>query len=74
MVKDSGDHFKEQSLSRSVTLHKKMKFSIKDFYSKCNQIRSSLQFWSHLLKKSSMENVTFCAGLLLLNLVRPVNL
>ena len=40
---------------------KKMKFSIKDFFSKCNQIRS---FWSHLLKKSLMENFIFCAMLL----------
>ena len=30
----------------------KMKFSIKDFFSKCDQILSFLQIWSHLLKKS----------------------
>ena len=29
-----------------------MKFSIKDFFSKCNQIRSFLRIRSHLLKKS----------------------
>ena len=39
----------------------KMKFSIKDFFSKCNQIRSFLWIWSHLLKKSLMENFIFCA-------------
>ena len=38
-----------------------MKFSIKDFFSKCDQIRSFLRIWSHLLKKSLMENVVFCA-------------
>ena len=38
-----------------------MKFSIKDFLSKCNQIRSFLRLWSHLLKKSLMENFIFCA-------------
>ena len=38
----------------------KMKFSIKDFFSKCDQIRSFLRIWSHLLKKSSMENFIFC--------------
>ena len=38
----------------------KMKFSIKDFFSKLNQVRSFLRIWSHLLKKSSMENF-FCA-------------
>ena len=29
-----------------------MKFSIKDFFSKCDQIRRKLRIWSHLLKKS----------------------
>ena len=38
----------------------KMKFSSKDFFSKCDQIRSFLQIWSHLLKKSLMENFIFC--------------
>ena len=37
-----------------------MKFSIKDFFSKCDQIRWYLQIWSHLLKKSLMENFIFC--------------
>ena len=41
----------------------KMKFSIKDFFSKCQQIRSFLRIWSHLLKKSLMENFIFCAVL-----------
>ena len=40
-----------------------MKFSIKVFFSKCDQIRCSLRIWSHLLKKSSMENFSFCAVL-----------
>ena len=38
-----------------------MKFSIKDFFSKCDQIRSFLRIWSHLFKKSLMENFIFCA-------------
>ena len=37
-----------------------MKFTMKDFFSKCDQIRSFLRFWSHLLKKSLMENFIFC--------------
>ena len=37
-----------------------MKFSIKDFSSKCDQIRSFLQIWSHLLEKYLMENFIFC--------------
>ena len=38
-----------------------MKFSIKDFFSKFDQIRSFLRIWLHLLKKSSMEHFIFCA-------------
>ena len=38
-----------------------MKFSIKDFFSNCNQIRRKLRIWSHLPKKSLMENFTLCA-------------
>ena len=39
----------------------KMKFSIKDFFSKCDQIRSKLRIWSYLLEKSLTENFIFCA-------------
>ena len=39
----------------------KMKFSIKGFFSTCDQIRRKLQIWSHLLKKSLMVNFIFCA-------------
>ena len=38
-----------------------MKFFIKDFFSKYDEICSFLQIWSHLLKKSLMENFIFCA-------------
>ena len=38
-----------------------MKFSIKDFFSKCDLIRRKLLIWSHLLKRSLMENFIFCA-------------
>ena len=34
-----------------TSLHKNLKFSIKDFLRKCDQIRSILQIWSHLLKQ-----------------------
>ena len=36
-----------------------MKFSIKDFFSKCGQIRRKLRIWSHLLKKCLMEKLHF---------------
>ena len=38
-----------------------MKFSIKDFFSKYDQIRRKIWIWSHLLRKSFMENFIFCA-------------
>ena len=46
--------------SKSVNAQK-MKFSIKDFFSKCDKIHSFLRIWSHSLKKFLMENFIFCA-------------
>ena len=40
---------------------RKIKFFIKDFFSKCGQIRRKLGTWSHLMKKSLMENFILCA-------------
>ena len=48
-------------LLANYTLYIKIKFSIKDFSSKCDQIRRKLRIWSHLLKKYLMENSIFCA-------------
>ena len=39
----------------------KMKFSIKYFFSKCEQIHMNLRVLSHLLKKSLLENFISCA-------------
>ena len=50
----------------------KMKFFIKGFFSKCDQICSFLRIWWHFLKKSLMENFIFCAVLImdfLMNLI-----
>ena len=41
----------------------KWKFSIKDFFSKWDEIRNFLRIWSHLRKISLMENFVFCAVL-----------
>ena len=42
---------------------RKMKFPIKDFFSKCDQIRRKQRIWSHLLKKSLMENfILLCSN------------
>ena len=38
-----------------------MKFSIKDFFSKLDQIRSFRRICSHLLEKSLLQNVGFSA-------------
>ena len=38
-----------------------MKISVKDFFSKFDQIHSFLWLWSHLMKKSLMENFIFYA-------------
>ena len=42
-----------------------MKFSIKDFFSKCDQIGSFPLIWSDLLKKSLIENFIIFAVLAL---------
>ena len=39
----------------------KMKFSIKDFFSKRDQIHRKLRIWSHVLNKSFVENFNFYA-------------
>ena len=39
----------------------KIKFSIKDFFSKYDQIRRKLRIWLHVPKKSLMKNFIFCA-------------
>ena len=46
-----------------LTLHKKLKFCSKDFFSKCDQIRIKLQIRSNLLKKSVMKNLFFLCSL-----------
>ena len=60
-----GEEYLNQTLAlgnlRSKNHCKKMKFSIKDFFSKCDQIHRKLQIWSHWLKKFVMENFIFCA-------------
>ena len=37
-----------------------MKFPIKEFFTKCDEIRRKLWIWSHLLKKYLIENFIFC--------------
>ena len=39
----------------------KKKFSVKDFFGKCDQIYRKLKNQSHLLKKPLVENLLFCS-------------
>ena len=55
-VNNAGNYFTVQ----------KMKFFIKDFFNKCDQIRKFLRITLHLLKKSLIENFIF-RGVLILN-------
>ena len=59
IISKKGQQF-EWGLIIKLTVQK-MKFSIKDFFNKCDQIRRKLRIWSRLPKKSLMENVIFCA-------------
>ena len=43
------------------SLHTKNEVSHEGFFRKCDQIRSFLRIWSHLLKKSLSKNFIFCA-------------
>ena len=40
---------------------RKMKFSMKDFFSKCSQIHRKLWIWSNLLKEFLMGNFISCS-------------
>ena len=54
-------HFIQSHCIFHLRTAQKLKFSIKDFFSKCDQIRTKLWICSHLLKKSLMESFIFCA-------------
>ena len=54
------------SIYDQISLLKKMKFSITDFFSKYDKIHSFLRIWSYLLKKSLMESLIFCSVFLCL--------
>ena len=54
----SGAHL-DKTLSNKITA-KEMKFSLIDFFSKCDQMHIFQRIWLRLLKKSLMENFLFC--------------
>ena len=56
------------SIQDLLVTAQKLKFSIKYFFSKCDQIRRKLRIWSHLLKKSFIENFNFLCSVCSLRL------
>ena len=56
----------KMSISGDIFTAQKRKFSITDFLSECDQVRSFLWIWSHLLKISVMENFIFCTVFVLI--------
>ena len=58
--KKSSNHIFIKILNYLHNDAQKMKFSIKDYFRKCDDIPSFLRIWSHLLKKSLMKNFIFC--------------
>ena len=61
LVKTVADNVEKKGINNVISTTQKMKFPIKDFFSKCDQIRKKLQIWWHLLRKSLMENFVFWA-------------
>ena len=50
---------KDKDITLWLFTAQKMKFSIKDFFSKYDQIRRKLRIWSHLLKKFVRKSFIF---------------
>ena len=46
----------------SINTAQKIKFSIKNFFNKCDQVCRELRIWSDLLEKSLIENFIFYAA------------
>ena len=62
--------FASVSFTLSPSLYytaQKMKFSIKGFFSKYEEIHRKLWIWSHFLMKALVENFIFCTVLLTKN-------
>ena len=59
----------------SLHAAQKMKFSVKDFFSKCDKIRRKLRIWSHLMKKSLIRKLYFlCSYTLEMILPMPLHI
>ena len=51
------------NLYQDTVTAQNMKFSLKDVFSKCDQIRRKMRIRSHLLKKHLMENFIFLCNM-----------
>ena len=51
----------------------KIKFSVKNFFSKCDRIRKKLWIWSHLAKKFLMEKIHFLCSADYINNTLKIN-
>ena len=62
MLKKGRGHITQNSQVSppGVIPYKKLKFSVKYFFSKCDRKSKNLRIWSHLLNKFIKENFTFC--------------
>ena len=56
---EKSDNMENSFISSSNITVQEMKFSVKDFVSKCDQIRRKLRIWSYFLEKSLVENFIF---------------
>ena len=60
-MKKAADLIFAEALDLLKIIAQKIKFYVKDFFSKCDQMRRKLRIWSHLLNEFLMENFTFIA-------------
>ena len=61
------------NMSLLIYTVQKMKLSITDFFSKCEKILKKPRIWSHLPKKSVIENFIFCAVIASNTFIIPVS-
>ena len=59
---ETPEYLSGNMIEKCIDTAQKMNFSFNDFFNKCEQIRSFLRIWSHLMKKSLVKNFTFCAA------------
>ena len=69
--KPSLETFRKEKYTHAA---QKMKLPVKDFFSQWDPIHRKQWIWSHLLKKSLMENFSFCAVSTFINTIWDADL